>query len=53
MTDIQTICSCVTACFTAGMTILGYAIRKRKQVDVTRIKITTVKVKTDKTEVEK
>ena len=50
MTDTQTICACVASCFGAAMTVLGYAIKKRKQVDVTRIRITEVKVKTDKTE---
>lgn len=53
MTDTQTICACVASCFTAAMTVLSYAIRKRKQVDVTRIKITQVKVKADKIEEEK
>ena len=53
MTDTQTICAAVVTCFTSAMTILGYWLKKRKQVTVTRLKFTKVEVESDKAEVEK
>lgn len=47
MTDTETICVCVASCWTASMTVIGYWLKKRKQVSV--IKTIKINVESDGT----
>lgn len=51
MTDTETICACITACWSASMTVVGYWLKKRKQVSVEIIK--RVNVESDEVENDK
>lgn len=48
MTDTETICACVATCWTSSMTVIGYWLKKRKQVSVTKI----IKINVQSDEVE-
>jgi hypothetical protein len=48
MTDTETICACITACWSASMTVIGYWLKKRKAVSVE--KIIRVNVQSDEVE---